>query len=96
VAVQLLTRIPVRLSQVTDADLRRSCVFFLAVGLLVALAGIATRWAFAAPLGRPAATALAVGVTPAGAPGGGGLDSGRRRPRPLALVRRGGRGAVPR
>ena len=61
-AVQLLTRIPVRLSQVTDADLRRSCVFFPAVGLLVALAGIATRYAFAAPLGRGAATVLAVAV----------------------------------
>lgn len=62
VAVQLLTRIPVRLAGVTDADLRRSCVFFPAVGLLVALAGIATRYAFAAPLGRPAATVLAVCV----------------------------------
>ena len=62
VAVQLLTRIPVRLSQVTDADLRRSCVFFPAVGLLVAVAGIATRYAFAAPLGRPAASVLAVAV----------------------------------
>jgi adenosylcobinamide-GDP ribazoletransferase len=62
VAVQLLTRIPVRLAQVTDADLRRSCVFFPAVGLVVALAGIATRYAFAAPLGRGAATVLAIAV----------------------------------
>jgi adenosylcobinamide-GDP ribazoletransferase len=62
VALQLLTRIPVRLSCVTDADLRRSCVFFPAVGLVVALAGIATRWACAVPLGRPAATVLAVSV----------------------------------
>lgn len=51
-----------RVSRVTDDDLRRSCVFFPAVGLLVAVAGIATRWAFAAPLGRSAATVLAVGV----------------------------------
>jgi adenosylcobinamide-GDP ribazoletransferase len=62
VALQLLTRIPVRLSSVTDADLRRSCAFFPAVGLLVALAGIATRWLFAAPLGEAAATVLAVSV----------------------------------
>lgn len=62
VAVQLLTRIPVRLATVTDADLRRSCVFFPAVGLIVAAAGVLTRWALAAPLGRTAATVLAVTV----------------------------------
>ncbi|CAN5319595.1 adenosylcobinamide-GDP ribazoletransferase [soil metagenome] len=62
VAVQLLTRIPVRLATVTAADLRRSCVFFPAVGLIVAAAGVLTRWALAAPLGRAAATVLAVTV----------------------------------
>ncbi len=62
VALQLLTRIPVRLATVTDLDLRRSCVFFPAVGLVVAAAGVLTRYAMAGPLGRPAATVLAVAV----------------------------------
>lgn len=62
VAVQLLTRIPVRLATVTDADLRRSCVFFPAVGLIVAAAGVLTRWALAEPVGPAAATVLAVTV----------------------------------
>ncbi len=61
-ALQLLTRIPVRLSSVTDADLRRSCAWFPAVGLVVALSGVLTRYALAAPVGRGAATVAAVAV----------------------------------
>jgi adenosylcobinamide-GDP ribazoletransferase len=62
VALQLLTRVPVRLRHVDDDDLRRSVAFFPAVGLLVAAAGIATRWAVEGWIGLPAATVLAVAV----------------------------------
>ena len=62
VALQLLTRVPVRLRHVDDSDLRRSVAFFPAVGLVVAGAGIATRWAVEGWIGLPAATVLAVAV----------------------------------
>ena len=63
VAVQLLTRIPVPVRRVDDADLRAAAVFFPVVGLLVALVGIAVR-AIGAPLvGVVPATILAVAAT---------------------------------
>ena len=60
VALQLLTRIPVPLRNVTEQDVRRSSMWFPAVGLVVAAVGIAVRGALAAPLGSAAATVLAV------------------------------------
>jgi adenosylcobinamide-GDP ribazoletransferase len=60
VALQLLTRIPVRLDDVTEADLRRSVMFFPAVGAVVAAVGIAVRAAAGPLLGEIPATVLAV------------------------------------
>jgi adenosylcobinamide-GDP ribazoletransferase len=63
VATQLLTRLPVRPGAVDDADLRASVVFFPAVGVLVAGAGIAVRAAAGPLVGPWTATILAIAVT---------------------------------
>lgn len=60
VAVQLLTRFPVRLSDVNDGDLRAAIAFYPLVGILVAAIGIATRATAAPLLGNTPATVLAV------------------------------------
>lgn len=60
VAVQLLTRFPVRLSHVDDRDLRASIPFYPLVGTLVAAVGVGTRAATGPLIGNTPATVLAV------------------------------------
>jgi adenosylcobinamide-GDP ribazoletransferase len=59
VAVQFLTRIPVRV-RFEPGDLRRAAGAFPAVGALVAAIGIAVRWSLTPWFGRPLATILAL------------------------------------
>jgi len=59
VAVQFLTRIPVR-ARFEPGDLRRAAGAFPAVGALVAAIGIVSRWALTPWFGRPLATILAL------------------------------------
>ena len=59
VAVQFLTRIPVRV-RFEPGDLRRAAGAFPAVGVLVAAVGIGVRWSLAPWLGRPLATIVAL------------------------------------
>ena len=63
VAMQLLTRVPVRPGDVDDADLRASVAFFPVVGVVVAGTGIAMRAAAGPFLGSWSATILAVVAT---------------------------------
>lgn len=67
-AVQLLTRIPVRV-RFEPGDLRRAAGAFPAVGVMVAAIGLVVRWAFEPWLGAPLATvsALAAMVMTTGA-----------------------------
>lgn len=60
VAVQLLTRFPVRLSDVDDQDLRAAIAFYPLVGLLVAAVGVGVRAATAPLVGSAPAAVLAV------------------------------------
>lgn len=60
VAVQFLTRFPVPAIRVEDGDLRRAAMFFPAVGVFVAVTGIAVRAGTEWALGAPVATALAL------------------------------------
>jgi adenosylcobinamide-GDP ribazoletransferase len=60
VAIQLLTRVPVRVGDVDDDDLRAAAVFYPAVGFIVAAVGVAVRAATAPLLGQTPATILAV------------------------------------
>ncbi len=60
VALQFLTRIPVRLASVSDDDLRGSQAFFPLVGAVVAVVGIAVRAGLQPLVGAPAATVAAV------------------------------------
>jgi adenosylcobinamide-GDP ribazoletransferase len=59
VAVQFLTRIPVR-ARFEPGDLRRAAGAFPAVGALVAAIGVAVRWSLTPWFGRPLATILAL------------------------------------
>jgi adenosylcobinamide-GDP ribazoletransferase len=59
VAVQFLTRIPVRV-RFEPGDLRRAAGAFPAVGALVAAIGIAVRWSLTPWFGRPLATIVAL------------------------------------
>ena len=59
VAVQFLTRIPVRV-RFEPGDLRRASGAFPAVGALVAAIGIAVRWSLTPWFGRPLATIVAL------------------------------------
>lgn len=61
VALQFLTRIPVRV-RFEPGDLRRASGAFPAVGALVAAIGIAVRWSLTPWFGRPLATILALAV----------------------------------
>jgi adenosylcobinamide-GDP ribazoletransferase len=60
VAVQFLTRVPVRVRDVSDSDLRTATAFFPAVGAVVAGAGVLVRAALEAGIGRTPATVAAV------------------------------------
>jgi len=59
VAVQFLTRIPVRV-RFEPGDLRRAAGAFPAVGALVAAVGIGVRWSLTPWFGRPLATIVAL------------------------------------
>ena len=59
VAVQFLTRIPVRV-RFEPGDLRRAAGAFPAVGALVAAIGIGVRWSLTPWFGRPLATVVAL------------------------------------
>lgn len=63
VAVQFLTRLPVRLDSVSDEDLRGSLAFFPLVGAIVATIGIAVRAGLGPLVGASAATVAAVAST---------------------------------
>jgi adenosylcobinamide-GDP ribazoletransferase len=68
VAMQFLTRVPVRV-RFEPGDLRRAAGAFPVVGVFVAAIGVGVRWALQAPLGAPLATvaALAAAVLVTGA-----------------------------
>ncbi len=59
IAIQFLTRLPVRVRYV-EGDLRRAVGFFPAVGAIVAAIGIGVRWALGGVIGEGPATVLAV------------------------------------
>ncbi|HEX7248305.1 MAG TPA: adenosylcobinamide-GDP ribazoletransferase, partial [Actinomycetota bacterium] len=62
VAMQFLTRVPVRI-RFEPGDLRRAAGAFPLVGVFVAGTGIGVRWALQVPLGTSLATVAAVAAT---------------------------------
>ncbi|MGH2629336.1 MAG: adenosylcobinamide-GDP ribazoletransferase, partial [Actinomycetota bacterium] len=59
VAIQFLTRLPVRVRFV-EGDLRRAVGFFPSVGAIVAAIGVGVRWGLGSLVGEGPATVLAV------------------------------------